>query len=62
MTHVRINFVFLVLIKIYMIFIQMSNNEGKVAYVDCRKDEPLWTIDAHEKEITGIICYPHKQL
>ncbi|CAH2069019.1 unnamed protein product, partial [Iphiclides podalirius] len=33
----------------------MSNNEGKVAYVDCRRDEPLWTIDAHEKEVTGLI-------
>ncbi|CAK1600258.1 unnamed protein product [Parnassius mnemosyne] len=33
----------------------MSNNEGKVAYVDCRQDEPLWTIDAHEKEVTGLI-------
>lgn len=31
----------------------MSNNEGKIAYVDCRQDEPLWTIDAHEKEVTG---------
>ncbi|KOB68169.1 Wd-repeat protein [Operophtera brumata] len=30
----------------------MSNNEGKVAYVDCRHDEPLWTINAHEKEVT----------
>ncbi|CAH2990329.1 unnamed protein product [Chilo suppressalis] len=33
----------------------MSNNEGKVAYVDCRQDEPLWTITAHEKEVTGLI-------
>ncbi|XP_045760728.1 periodic tryptophan protein 1 homolog [Maniola jurtina] len=33
----------------------MSNNEGKVAYVDCRQDEPLWTISAHEKEVTGLI-------
>ncbi|XP_047535473.1 periodic tryptophan protein 1 homolog [Vanessa atalanta] len=33
----------------------MSNNEGKVAYVDCRQDEPLWTIDAHQKEVTGLI-------
>lgn len=33
----------------------MSNNEGKVAYVDCRQDEPLWTITAHEKEVTGKI-------
>ncbi|XP_045505578.1 periodic tryptophan protein 1 homolog [Colias croceus] len=33
----------------------MSNNEGKVAYVDCRQDEPLWTIQAHEKEVTGLI-------
>ncbi|CAG5026934.1 unnamed protein product [Parnassius apollo] len=33
----------------------MSNNEGKVAYVDCRQDEPLWMIDAHEKEVTGLI-------
>lgn len=28
---------------------------GKVAYVDCRQNEPLWTIDAHEKEVTGLI-------
>ncbi|KAH9634468.1 hypothetical protein HF086_008302, partial [Spodoptera exigua] len=34
---------------------KMSNNQGKVAYVDCRNDEPLWTIDAHEKEVTGLI-------
>ncbi|XP_049887812.1 periodic tryptophan protein 1 homolog [Pectinophora gossypiella] len=33
----------------------MSNNEGKVSYVDCRQDEPLWTITAHEKEVTGLI-------
>ncbi|XP_068628753.1 periodic tryptophan protein 1 homolog [Battus philenor] len=33
----------------------MSNNQGKVAYVDCRLDEPLWTIEAHEKEVTGLI-------
>lgn len=33
----------------------MSNNEGKVAYVDCRQDEPLWTVQAHEKEVTGLI-------
>ncbi|XP_023954971.2 periodic tryptophan protein 1 homolog [Bicyclus anynana] len=33
----------------------MSNNEGKVAYVDCRQDEPLWTISAHGKEVTGLI-------
>ncbi|XP_060810409.1 periodic tryptophan protein 1 homolog [Amyelois transitella] len=33
----------------------MSNNQGKVAYVDCRQDEPLWTIQAHEKEVTGLI-------
>lgn len=33
----------------------MSNNQGKVAYVDCRNDAPLWTIDAHEKEVTGLI-------
>ncbi|XP_038208482.1 periodic tryptophan protein 1 homolog [Zerene cesonia] len=33
----------------------MSNNEGKVAYVDCRQDQPLWTIQAHEKEVTGLI-------
>ncbi|KAG7304235.1 hypothetical protein JYU34_011174 [Plutella xylostella] len=33
----------------------MSNNEGKVAYVDCRQDEPLWVIQAHEKEVTGLI-------
>ncbi|KAI5635823.1 hypothetical protein NE865_11425 [Phthorimaea operculella] len=33
----------------------MSNNEGKVAYVDCRQDEPLWTITAHEKEVTGLL-------
>ncbi|XP_045542338.1 periodic tryptophan protein 1 homolog [Papilio machaon] len=33
----------------------MSNNVGKVAYVDCRQDLPLWTIDAHEKEVTGLI-------
>ncbi|CAH2099508.1 unnamed protein product [Euphydryas editha] len=33
----------------------MSNNEGKVAYVDCRQDEPLWKIDAHQKEVTGLI-------
>ncbi|KAL0895364.1 hypothetical protein ABMA27_011497 [Loxostege sticticalis] len=33
----------------------MSNNEGKVAYIDCRQDEPLWTITAHEKEVTGLI-------
>lgn len=31
----------------------MANNIGKVAYVDCRQNEPLWTIDAHEKEVTG---------
>ncbi|XP_026726473.1 periodic tryptophan protein 1 homolog [Trichoplusia ni] len=33
----------------------MSNNTGKVAYVDCRQDEPLWTLDAHDKEVTGLI-------
>ncbi|CAH0722942.1 unnamed protein product, partial [Brenthis ino] len=33
----------------------MSNNEGKVAYVDCRQDEPMWTVSAHEKEVTGLI-------
>ncbi|XP_026323363.1 periodic tryptophan protein 1 homolog [Hyposmocoma kahamanoa] len=33
----------------------MSNNEGKVAYVDCRQNEPLWTLSAHEKEVTGLI-------
>lgn len=33
----------------------MSNNEGKVAYVDCRRDDPMWTISAHEKEVTGLI-------
>ncbi|CAB3245398.1 unnamed protein product [Arctia plantaginis] len=33
----------------------MANNTGKVAYVDCRQDEPMWTIDAHEKEVTGLI-------
>ncbi|XP_053601828.1 periodic tryptophan protein 1 homolog [Plodia interpunctella] len=33
----------------------MSSNEGKVAYVDCRQDEPLWTIQAHENEVTGLI-------
>ncbi|PZC70579.1 hypothetical protein B5X24_HaOG215587 [Helicoverpa armigera] len=33
----------------------MSNNTGKVAYVDCRQDTPLWTLDAHEKEVTGLI-------
>ncbi|KAL4708859.1 hypothetical protein ACJJTC_018305 [Scirpophaga incertulas] len=33
----------------------MSNNEGKVGYVDCRQETPLWTITAHEKEVTGLI-------
>ncbi|CAD0195227.1 unnamed protein product [Chrysodeixis includens] len=33
----------------------MSNNTGKVAYVDCRQDTPLWTLDAHDKEVTGLI-------
>ncbi|XP_045516163.1 periodic tryptophan protein 1 homolog [Pieris brassicae] len=33
----------------------MSNNTGKVAYVDCRQDEPLWIIEAHEKEVTGLV-------
>ncbi|XP_032523202.2 periodic tryptophan protein 1 homolog [Danaus plexippus] len=33
----------------------MSNNIGKVAYVDVRQEEPLWTIDAHQKEVTGLI-------
>ncbi|KAJ8733750.1 hypothetical protein PYW07_014301 [Mythimna separata] len=33
----------------------MSNNKGKVAMVDCRNDEPVWVLDAHEKEVTGLI-------
>ncbi|XP_072935605.1 periodic tryptophan protein 1 homolog [Epargyreus clarus] len=33
----------------------MSNNEGKVAYVDCRQTDPMWTLNAHEKEVTGLI-------
>ncbi|XP_041974303.1 periodic tryptophan protein 1 homolog [Aricia agestis] len=33
----------------------ISNNVGKVAYIDCRQDEPLWTIDAHDNEVTGLI-------
>ncbi|XP_030032217.2 periodic tryptophan protein 1 homolog [Manduca sexta] len=37
----------------------MSNNEGKVAYVDCRQNEPLWTMTAHEKEVTGLLLSEH---
>ncbi|KAI8430324.1 hypothetical protein MSG28_000630 [Choristoneura fumiferana] len=33
----------------------MSNNEGQVAYVDVRSDQPVWTLAAHEKEVTGLI-------
>ncbi|XP_050684690.1 periodic tryptophan protein 1 homolog [Leptidea sinapis] len=33
----------------------MSNNLGEVAYVDCRHDEPVWRVQAHEKEVTGLI-------
>lgn len=32
---------------------QMSNNEGQVAYVDVRSDQLVWTLTAHEKEVTG---------
>lgn len=32
-----------------------SNNEGKVFYVDCRKGVPVWTLSAHEEEVTGLI-------
>lgn len=33
----------------------MSNNTGKVAMVDCRRDEPLWSLAAHDKEVTGLL-------
>ncbi|GBP18494.1 Periodic tryptophan protein 1 homolog [Eumeta japonica] len=33
----------------------VSNNEGKVSYIDCRQTDPLWSISAHEKEVTGLL-------
>ncbi|XP_061709081.1 periodic tryptophan protein 1 homolog [Cydia pomonella] len=33
----------------------MSNNEGRVAYVDVRHEQPVWDIAAHDKEVTGLI-------
>uniref|UniRef100_A0A182QJ92 Uncharacterized protein n=1 Tax=Anopheles farauti TaxID=69004 RepID=A0A182QJ92_9DIPT len=33
-----------------------STNDGRVHYVDSRQDsQPLWTKEAHEKEVTGLV-------
>lgn len=31
----------------------VGTNNGKMSYFDSRGTEPLWTIEAHEKEVTG---------
>lgn len=31
----------------------VGTNNGKMSYFDSRATEPLWTIEAHEKEVTG---------
>uniref|UniRef100_A0A6M2DNG7 Putative wd40 domain protein n=1 Tax=Xenopsylla cheopis TaxID=163159 RepID=A0A6M2DNG7_XENCH len=31
-----------------------STNEGEVYYIDCRVENPIWQIKAHNKEVTGL--------
>lgn len=31
----------------------VSSSNGLVNYIDCRSEEPVWTLEAHEGEVTG---------
>lgn len=33
--------------------LQVSTSNGYIEYFDVRKQEPLWQIKGHEKEVTG---------
>ncbi|XP_012267776.2 periodic tryptophan protein 1 homolog [Athalia rosae] len=33
----------------------ISTDNGTIFYIDTRNEKPLWTVSAHEKEVTGLI-------
>ncbi len=39
--------------------IQATTDKGMVYYVDTRNTKPVWTLKAHDKEVTGICLSSH---
>ncbi|XP_077293530.1 PWP1 homolog no child left behind [Arctopsyche grandis] len=35
-------------------YFAVSSSNGRVIYIDCRQDEPVWNLEAHEGEVTGL--------